>query len=234
LKETPVNRTPFRPQLEALEARVVPAAVTPTSRQLLSDLPALIGSAGSSNLANLPGAANLRNQANGSNQANQTNTSDDSNSSNSTSTTGRQHLIEPVVSTLGFGIGTLFWPIQGAVQQQTAANKNLTTDVSAITSDINGGASAQTIAAAYSKASSDLSQVQTLDSQVKTQARTDEVFIALNFLSHTLNSTDQVVAGLTAFLIQKNTKTAASTLSSANATAGTAQPGGFPTVSGAA
>jgi hypothetical protein len=226
-----VNRTPFRPQLEALEARVVPATVTPTSRQLLSDLPALVGSAGSSNLANLPGAANLLNQANGSNQMNQTNTSDDSNSS---STTGRQHLIEPVVSTLGYGIGTLFWPIQGAVKQQTAANKNLTTDVSAITSDINGGASAQTIAGAYAKASSDFSQVQTLDSQVKTQARTDEVFIALNFFSHTLNSTDQAVAGLTAFLIQKNAKTAASTLSRATTTAGTAQPFGFPTVSGAA
>jgi hypothetical protein len=217
----------FRPQVEVLEARVVPATTTPLSGNLLSQLPALLSSTGSTN-AN--GQLNL---ANGQNLLTQAGQMNNANGSNSSGSTGRQHLIEPVVSSLGFGIGTLFFPVQSAVQQQTTANSNLTTDVAAITSDVDQGASSQTIAVAYAKASNAFTQVNTLESQVKTQARTDEVFIALNFFSHTLNRTDEGVAGLTAFLINKNAKTAASTFNTANTTANTAQPGGFPSVASA-
>jgi hypothetical protein len=136
-----------------------------------------------------------------------------------------------VLSGLGLALSVLPPPVKATVNDMKGLVNKLQNDQQTLTNDVNAGATSQTIAADYSRASSDFGQIKADNGTVFRVSLADEAFISLAFLSGSLGApTDSLAAYLAANKFNVLLRKSDSLLSSANGIANRGEPGGFPTI----
>jgi hypothetical protein len=247
MSSPPRAARPFRPQLEALENRELLSATVPSgySSSSAASLLAATGlssaggtSGGSFSIASLapfvssPQALNAALGSIPGPQAAYLKAAFDN------LTTGQQSLATQVLSSnlttpatpIAYGLSGATVPVFKGLATANELRVALINDQVTLFNDFNAGASPSTLASDYKKAGSDYSQIQSLNSSLQSEIKTDQVTLAAAAQLGNLNVTDTLMLEFSVNAVTNSSKALNQDIKIANEVANAPGPAGLPTI----
>jgi hypothetical protein len=237
----------FRPELEPLESRELLAAALPSLPGYSSaSAAALLGggmqsgglSSGSFSLSSLapfvssPQAISATLSSIPSPQAAQLNaafTSLTQSQQSLAAQTLSSNLSTPATP-IAYALSAATVPVFNGLATANGLRKELILDQQKLFTDFNSGASPTTLAADYSKAGSDYSQLKSVNSSLQPQIQTDETIIAGAHYVGDLNSTDTLMLEFSLNAVMNASKALNRDVTIGNEVANAPGPNGLPTI----